>query len=91
MTVAKIKELLKKVEMLEAKASILQQEAGEIKVMLQDIVDPENKKAKQSFERARKKAEKEANRKALIEGFKAKLERDSQRKMARAMGNTYGK
>ena len=62
---AQIKKLLDKVSMLEAKASILLDESSEIKKMLEDIVDPDNKKAQAYFERQKKKAERDVTVRAL--------------------------
>lgn len=72
MTEAQVKDLLKKVELLEAKAAILQEEVTGIRVMLQDIIDPENRKSKAAFERAKEKAEREA---AFQEDMKRRIER----------------
>lgn len=71
MTQSDFKKLHDKVTLLEAKATIMLQEALEIRVLLEDILDPENKKAKRAFERARKKAEAEA----MEQAFRAEIRR----------------
>lgn len=84
MTANQIKELLKKVELLEVMALVLHKEAEEIKVMLSDIVDPENKKTKASFERARKKALKEQERAIFAERFKRELDQKHAKRLLKA-------
>ena len=45
MTPTQVKQVLQKVELLEAQALFLYREAGEIRKLLDGIIDPDNKKA----------------------------------------------